>query len=143
MPVRTFGVVEQKILAQPNHQFTHRGIAVEVDILVLDVAPQAFDKNVVKGPAASVHADLDLFALEYFPSVTTGFSPAPPVPVATSAPSPVYGERDVMVRFRVLDLLWKPVGRIVRFCIVHHPLRGTIFLLSTDTSLNAFRRPDL
>jgi len=55
----------------------------------------------------------------------------------TSAPSPVYGERDVMVRFRVLDLLWKPVGRIVRFCIVHHPVRGTIFLLSTDTSLTA------
>jgi hypothetical protein len=52
-----------------------------------------------------------------------------------SAPSPVYGERDVVVRFRVLDLLWKPVGRMVRFCIVHHPLRGTIFLLSTDTSL--------
>ena len=37
--------------------------------------------------------------------------------------------------FRVLDLLWKPVGRVVRFCIVHHPVRGTIFLLSTDTSL--------
>ena len=55
----------------------------------------------------------------------------------TSAPSPVYGERDVMVRFRVLDLLWKPVARIVRFCIVHHPVRGTIFLLSTDTSLTA------
>ncbi len=55
----------------------------------------------------------------------------------TSAPSPVYGERDVMVRFRVLDLLWKPVGRIVRFCIVHHPVRGTIFLLSTDTSMTA------
>ncbi|MFZ3084883.1 transposase [Rhodoferax ferrireducens] len=55
----------------------------------------------------------------------------------TSAPSPVYGDTDVMVRFRVLDLLWKPVGRIVRFCIVHHPVRGTIFLLSTDTSLTA------
>ncbi len=55
----------------------------------------------------------------------------------TSAPSPVYGDCDVMVRFRVLDLLWKPVGRIVRFCIVHHPVRGTIFLLSTDTSLSA------
>lgn len=55
----------------------------------------------------------------------------------TSAPSPVYGERDVVVRFRVLDLLWKPVGCIVRFCIVHHPLRGTIFLLCTDTSLTA------
>ena len=55
----------------------------------------------------------------------------------TSAPSPVYGERDVMVRFRVLDLLWKPVGRVVRFCIVRHPVRGTIFLLSSDTSLSA------
>ena len=53
----------------------------------------------------------------------------------TSAPSPVYGEIDVVVRYRVLDLLWKPVGRIVRFCVVHHPLRGTIFLLSTDVSL--------
>jgi hypothetical protein len=53
----------------------------------------------------------------------------------TSAPSPVYGERDVVVRFRVLDLLWKPVGRVVRFCIVHHPVRGTIFLLSTDVSM--------
>jgi len=55
----------------------------------------------------------------------------------SSAPSPVYGERDVMVRFRVLDLLWRPVGHVVRFCIVHHPVRGTIFLLSTDTSLTA------
>ena len=53
----------------------------------------------------------------------------------TSAPSPVYGERDVVVRFRVLDLLWKPVGRVVRFCIVKHPLRGTIFLLCTDVSM--------
>ena len=54
----------------------------------------------------------------------------------TSAPSPLYGESNVVVRFRVLDLLWKPVGRIVRFLIVHHPVRGTIFLLSTDTSLD-------
>lgn len=55
----------------------------------------------------------------------------------TSAPSPVYGERDVLVRFRVLDLMWKPVGRMVRFCIVHHPQRGTIFLLCTDLTLTA------
>ncbi len=55
----------------------------------------------------------------------------------TSAPSPVYGERDVVVRFRVLDLLWKPLGHVVRFCIVHHPVRGTIFLLCTDMSLTA------
>jgi hypothetical protein len=34
-------------------------------------------------------------------------------------------------------LLWKPVGRIVRFCIIHHPVRRTIFLLSADTSMTA------
>jgi len=48
----------------------------------------------------------------------------------------LYGESNVMVRFRVLDWLWKPVGRIVRLLIVHHPVRGTIFLLSTETSLD-------
>lgn len=53
----------------------------------------------------------------------------------SSGPSPVYGENDVTVRYRVLDLMWRPVARIVRFVIVHHPLRGTIFLLSTDVSL--------
>jgi Transposase DDE domain len=53
----------------------------------------------------------------------------------TCAPSPVYGESDVIVRYRKLDLMWRPVARIVRFVIVHHPARGTIFLLSTDLSL--------
>ena len=50
----------------------------------------------------------------------------------TSAPSPVYGESDVILQYRVLDLVWKPVGHLVRFVIVRHPHRGTIFLLSTD-----------
>ena len=61
----------------------------------------------------------------------------------TCAPSPVYGERDVTVRLRVLDLMWRPVGRIVRFCIVHHPVRGTIFLLSTDTTLEPLQMLEL
>jgi hypothetical protein len=53
----------------------------------------------------------------------------------TCAPSPVYGENDVVVRYRTLDLMWRPVARIVRFVIVCHPTRGTIFLLSTDLTL--------
>jgi hypothetical protein len=61
----------------------------------------------------------------------------------TCAPSPVYGERDVTVRYRVLDLMWRPVGHIVRFCIVHHPVRGTIFLLSTDTALQPLQMLEL
>ena len=52
-----------------------------------------------------------------------------------SAPSPVYGESDVMIRYRCLDLLWRPAGRMVRFVLVHHPVRGTIFLLATDLAL--------
>jgi hypothetical protein len=52
-----------------------------------------------------------------------------------SAPSPVYGENNVTLRYRMLDLVWRPVGRMVRFVIVHHPQRGTIFLLSTDLTL--------
>ena len=53
----------------------------------------------------------------------------------TSAPSPVYGENDVTLRYRCVDLLWRPVAHLVRFVIVHHPVRGTIFLLCTDLSL--------
>ncbi|WP_156901766.1 transposase [Azohydromonas australica] len=52
-----------------------------------------------------------------------------------SAPSPVYGDSGVLVRYRTLDLMWRPVARLVRFVIVHHPARGTIFLLCTDLSL--------
>ena len=52
-----------------------------------------------------------------------------------SAPSPVYGEQNVSLRYRAIDLLWRPAARLVRFVIVCHPLRGTIFLLTTDLTL--------
>lgn len=55
----------------------------------------------------------------------------------TSAPSPVYGEKDVMLRYRVMDLLWRPIGLIVRFVLVIHPTRGRKILLSTDLTLGA------
>jgi hypothetical protein len=51
------------------------------------------------------------------------------------APSPVYGEENVTLRFRVADLLWRPVGILVRFVVVDHPRRGTILLMSTDLNL--------
>ena len=52
-----------------------------------------------------------------------------------AAPSPVYGERDVMIRYRSVDLLWRPVGALVRFVVVIHPNRGSMLLMSTDRSL--------
>jgi hypothetical protein len=52
------------------------------------------------------------------------------------APSPVYGEHNVTLRLRCLDLLWKPVGIPVRFVLVDHPSRGKCILMSTDLSLD-------
>ena len=40
-----------------------------------------------------------------------------------------------MIRFHVADLLWRPVGALVRFVAVEHPRRGTILLMSTDLDL--------
>ena len=51
------------------------------------------------------------------------------------APSPVYGEQGVTLRFRSADLFWRPVGILVRFVAVSHPRRGTILLMSTDRTL--------
>jgi len=53
------------------------------------------------------------------------------------AVSPVYGEKNVTLKYRVCDLLWRPVGRLVRFVVVIHPTRGRCLLMSTDTSLDA------
>jgi len=51
--------------------------------------------------------------------------------------SPVYGERNVMLRYRVCDLIWRPAGRLVRFVAVIHPTRGACLLMATDLSLKA------
>jgi hypothetical protein len=51
--------------------------------------------------------------------------------------SPAYGERNVMLRYRVCDLLWRPAGRLVRFVAVIHPARGSCLLMCTDLSLSA------
>jgi hypothetical protein len=53
----------------------------------------------------------------------------------TEAPSPIYGERNVTLRYRVVDLLWRPVGLRVRFVLVIHPERGHKIMVSTDLSL--------
>lgn len=50
-------------------------------------------------------------------------------------PSPIYGETGIMLYYRAVDLLWRPVGMLVRFVIVRHPIRGSIFLMTTDLNL--------
>lgn len=52
-----------------------------------------------------------------------------------TAPSPAYGENNVLLSYYVVDLLWRPVGRLVRFVLVNHPLRGRMILMTTDISI--------
>lgn len=52
------------------------------------------------------------------------------------APSPVYGEKGVILKFRAANLLWRPVGILVCFVVVHHPHRGAILLMCTDLTLS-------
>jgi hypothetical protein len=52
------------------------------------------------------------------------------------APSPVYGEKGILLKFRTADLLWRPVGILVRFVVVRHPLRGAILLMCTDLTMS-------
>ena len=49
----------------------------------------------------------------------------------------VYGEGGVKIRYCMRDLMWRPVGRLVRFVAVIHPTRGAILLMSTDLTLCA------
>ena len=52
------------------------------------------------------------------------------------APSPTYGETHVMIRYRPIDLLWRPVGILVRFVLVIHPQHGSKIFMTTDLSLS-------
>ena len=54
----------------------------------------------------------------------------------TAVPSPLAGETSVTIAYHCVDLLWRPVGRLVRFVLVHHPTYGRIMLLATDVTLD-------
>src|SRR5271165_863338 len=53
------------------------------------------------------------------------------------APSPVYGESGITLRYYSYDLVWRPLGQLVRFVWVSHPTRGNLILLCTDLTLDS------
>jgi hypothetical protein len=55
----------------------------------------------------------------------------------SSAESPVYGEKGVTIFYRSVDLIWKPLGRVVRFVAVAHPVRGRCLFMCTDLTAAA------
>jgi hypothetical protein len=60
-----------------------------------------------------------------------------PAAAFTAAASPIYGEKGVRLRYRTVDLLWRPAGCLVRFVAVIHPQRGCRIFLATDLTLGA------
>jgi len=54
-----------------------------------------------------------------------------------TAPSPIYGEINIQLRYLSVDLIWRPVGIVVRFVAVLHPVRGKCILMSTDLNLSS------
>jgi len=53
-----------------------------------------------------------------------------------SASSPVYDDRQVTLLYYSRDLLWRPLGCLVRFVWVIHPTRGKLILLCTDLTMS-------
>jgi DDE superfamily endonuclease len=53
-----------------------------------------------------------------------------------SADSPIYDEHGITLRFLCLDLLWRPLGRLLRFVLVDHPTRGRSIFMTTDSNLS-------
>lgn len=53
------------------------------------------------------------------------------------APSPVYGEKNVTLRYFTRVLWWAPAGALCLFVFAQHPTRGRIVLATTLVDLNA------
>ena len=51
--------------------------------------------------------------------------------------SPVYGEKNILIEYLVIDLMWKSFAGLTRFCLVNHPIRGKCILMTTDLTLEA------
>jgi hypothetical protein len=47
----------------------------------------------------------------------------------------IYNDGPKEISYRSLDLLWRPVGMVVRFVFVIHPTKGSAIFMSTDISL--------
>ncbi len=62
--VRAFVIVEVEVVEQAEVEFEHGGVSLDVDVFVFDGAPKPFDKNVVQGSAAAIHADTNVLLLQ-------------------------------------------------------------------------------
>ena len=52
-------IVKVKIGGQASRQFRHRGVVLEVDVLIFEATPQAFDEDIVQSSTTTIHTDVD------------------------------------------------------------------------------------
>lgn len=57
--------------------------------------------------------------------------------LGSTMPSPIYGDDNIIIEYKVIDLFWKAYGGLVRFCLINYPGKGKVILMSIDTSLSA------
>ena len=70
--MRPLGVIEVNPRADDPFGLEAVGHLVQIDRLVFETAPQAFDEDVVHAEAAPIHRDRDLGALEHAGEVEAG-----------------------------------------------------------------------
>ena len=63
--MRPLIVVELEVVVQTRFQSRDRRILLDIEVLVFDAAPEALDKDIVKGAPAPVHTDADVGGLQF------------------------------------------------------------------------------
>ena len=69
--MRPLAIVEGKVVRQPECQFDHGVVPIEVNIFMLDASPETFE-DVVECPTPAIHADGDALSLEHTGKGITG-----------------------------------------------------------------------
>ena len=55
----------------------------------------------------------------------------------TSVTTSIYDEKEVLIRYYAINLVWKPMKCLVRFILVDHSTRGKIIFMTSDLNLDA------
>jgi len=59
--VKSLHIVEEEVFGQAIAGLGHRLVLMEIDLLVFDGPPETLDKDIIKDPTATVHANWFLY----------------------------------------------------------------------------------
>ena len=63
--MRAFAIVEAEVFGESDQLLLHCCVPMQINVFVLHVAPESFDKYIVKRAPPPIHTDGDFFAFEY------------------------------------------------------------------------------